>query len=150
MKFKKGNRDKIKVRVENHYISIFTNNIEYIDELKSKFDNCTIVEAKANNDVGIKYFIKVPKYRYRTYFKNTVVSHEEKCEFEEYLSKNKDIDLSGSLSRFLKGGRFGKQVYFYNSFFIQYNDEHLNAVLKLMYGELLGRTFRLEPIRMQE
>lgn len=137
--FKENYRHKITMRIEGSSITVFSNELEILKELKNyifviKFFEVTCVPE-------VKFFHKPPKFRYRTYFK--ISRGVDNTAFFDYLKRQKALGL-------IEHSRYINQPY--NNFyvkpvcFVDYNDKQIITFLSLLHSEKLGKTYKLEWI----
>lgn len=139
--------NSISLRTEGDTAGIFSNDLNKLKELKN-LGNCKvdITEALTSQFSGVKYFVNEPKHKYRVYFRSKYVDVNFHGEFGEFLSKNKNIYPSKALDRWVNKVRQSNWHFRYLSgtFFIDYDDDSVLSYLSLMYGEILGKKFKLE------
>ncbi len=148
-------KDKIKknkkcgMRVEYDTCAVFGNDLQELLELKKVDPNAQfdITQVQTASLVGVKHFVKEPKHKFRVYLRSKKVPDNFKEQFNEFISKNKNLYTSPALKSWL---RSDKRTYFWYSswlssgFFIDYDDESTLSYLALMYGDLLGKRYKLE------
>lgn len=142
--FCKKYKNKIQIRVESK-VSIFTNDLSILDEINAFVYDYEVYKATVFKADGVKYFIKEPKYKYRTYFRSKPIKYEEKLELAKYFLNNDDIKCSYSLTSNLE--RSGRYCYLFSHYYIDYNDPQLSTYLRLAYGDYLGLTYVCEQIK---
>lgn len=148
----KGNKD-VMIRLQDHNVSIYTNDITYIDNFKSIYPIAKyvyITEAIASGIAGVKRFSKEPKYQYRVYFTNCHVNQEYKVKFCNFLYDNLTLfHPSRSLHKWMtyKDNRQWLLNYIRPSFYVEYNEPSTLSYLALKYGEILGKHYKLEKVQ---
>lgn len=144
VKFCKQHKDKIQVRVEGN-VSIFTDDLSLLDEIRTFAYDYEVYKANVLKTDGVKYFMKMPKYKYRTYFRSKPIKYDEKCELKKYFLDHEDIKCSYSFQNHLQNS--SRYCYLFNHYYVDYNDPHLNTYLRLAYGDYLGHTYLCEQIK---
>lgn len=145
-------KDKLAtVRIEGDIAGVFSNDLALLKTLKKLGANATVLdftEVQATKFVGVKTFVRKPKHNYRIYLKSVRVEERVINELQELFLKRKDLHPSKACVRWLKFK--GSKMYTWrgryssSSFFIEYDDESMLSYMALMYGELLGKRYKLE------
>jgi hypothetical protein len=140
------------VRIESSKISIFSNDLALLKTSESIkagiFYDYT--EVKTNNFVGIKSFVKDPKYKYRVYLKSKMIQESFVTQLDDLLNRSKDLHPSPSLKYWLKGYNNTAPSWSWRyrftsaTHFIDYDDESTLSYLALMHGDYLGKRYKLE------
>lgn len=148
IEFRKNHKkDKtLSIRVENKYISIFSNDIAVLHSIEDWAGDSVVdyTEAIACGYAGVKYFKRTPKHKYRIYFKSMKVSINLATELNELITKHKGLYPSHSMKRWLIGGRTWMKQWISQSYHLDYDDESTLSYLMLMHGDVLGKKFKLE------
>jgi hypothetical protein len=149
IQFYKKHKDKMIFRSEGNSVSIFGNDLQLFDELKSVPGiNSVIIEVILEPVSGVKYFTNKPKYKFRFYFKNKFISFDEQDELKTFLDLQKGIKLSGSLKCWFNPMYSAyystKKAYLRSAYYIDYDDEMLTTILALKFSDILGKHFTLE------
>lgn len=147
-------RDKVKkdktcsIRVEADTCAIFSNDLQFLLELRkidpnAKFD---ITQTQTANLVGVKHFVKEPKHKYRVYLKSQRIPDDFRDKFKVFLDKNPKLVPSPSLKGWLISARshYWWSAWLSSTHFIDYDDDSTLSYLALMYGECIGRRYKLE------
>lgn len=142
-------KDKMTFRTEGNSVSIFGNDLQLFDDLKTiPGINAIIIEVILEPISGVKYFTNKPKYKFRFYFKNKFISFDEQGELKNFLDSQKGIKLSGSLKCWFNPAYSvsynSNKAYLRSVYYIDYDDEILTTVLTLKFSNLLGKHFALE------
>lgn len=154
----KNKKDKkVLVRIEGEVASIFSNDLNVLKTLESidGLDNLKYSEIDICVESGVKYFVHEPKYKYRVYFKSRHVEEkfrENLAKFiDRYKATNTTIVPCTSLRKWLSNdlkhnwySRFCSSHYF-----IDFNDEGVNSLISIMFGDMIKARFKLEK-RLQE
>ena len=98
---------------------------------------------------GIKHFVNEPKNKFRVYFRSKRTSENFRDGLNKLLDNNKALKPSNALKYWLKPQTASSRGWWYgnylsSNYFIDYNDESYLSYLHLMYGEFLGKKYRLE------
>lgn len=141
----------ILIRNQGDCFSIFSNNLSSLkyfrDQLGVYLDNAVITRAVPKLEIGVLYFVKEPKFKYRTYFKsagrwdNHTEIHDKLSSFvqqyHDYLKCNY------RLRKFLYPD---KRYWGYTSLYncsIDYNDLRLQNLLIMTINNSIDRHFEL-------
>lgn len=139
------------LRLEGNTLAIFTNDLAVIDSMKNRIGlsyaiDCT--HAQTIGYSGTKYFANEPKYKYRVYLKSKRVEDNFHIELREMFKRQPSLHPSSALRRWMysDGTRHGNWYFRWSSaaHFIDYDDESTLSYLALMYGEVLGKKYKLE------
>lgn len=132
-------------RHEHETFSLYTNDQSLIDLLIKHDDRWFIEKANVSPD-GVKYFKKNPPAKYRAYMTSNKVKAEFSQEMLEYLNRTPDLIPCKALEEWLhrRSSYRYSHVWLWETHFIDYNDERNLMMLKLMFPEAIGRTYKLE------
>jgi hypothetical protein len=145
-------KDKIAtIRVEQNNASIFSNDLSLLHTLYDIFDGDTekviISEAKCTEFVGIKTFVNEPKHKFRVHMRNKVVNSDFRIGVSKiFTNNNKSLFPSPAFNTWLDNDLLHtwRHRYMASSYFVDYDDESMLSYLALMYGEFLGKRYKLE------
>ena len=144
-------KDKtISIRLEGDTISIFSNDLKRLHELKTCndiiIDFTEAVVGEPGNFAGIKYFVREPKHKSRIHLKNKRVDLNTIIEFKQLLKRFDKLYPSLTLQKWLYSieERKSSTRYCHSAFSIDYDDESLITYLALAHGDLLGHRYLLE------
>lgn len=147
----KGN-EKIKLRLENFNLSIFSDDLSlYDDILKCTAKNVELQEAILM-PAGVIVFKKFdPPAKYRIYMSGKSVSRELKDELEQYINKNPDIKPSSVLERYISNKGmyriFVRNTFYADKiFFLNYDNEHHAMMLHILFPGMFGKNYKLEKM----
>lgn len=145
--FQKINKNST-IRIEGNTITIFSNDLNLLLDIKN-WDtdiNVEFVEVKIGPYIGVKYFSKEPKNKFRVYMKSKKVDEATVQEFVELFKTNSNLKPSKSFTKWLFQKRrfLYRYRYFHAAHFIDYDDESMISYLALMHGEILGKRYKLE------
>lgn len=138
---------KFVVRTEGDTSGIFSNDLNKLLELKQiQGIEVDFTEAITSSFVGVKYFVREPKHKYRIYLRSKLIEPGEIDDLKNILSQNKALYPSRALIAWLYRTRQSSWHYRYVSscFSIDYDDESTISYLGLMLGQLLGHKYKLE------
>lgn len=144
-------KDKtVTVRMENNTAAIFSNDLQALHLAFDGHANSTVdyTEVQSLGYVGVKTFVNEPKYKYRVYLKSRKAPEDFREKFENILKANPKLRPSPAFKLWLKSKQTQGWMYWHNwlnaTHFIDYNDESYLSYLALMYGEFLGKKYKLE------
>lgn len=142
-------------RIEQDSASIFGDDLEMLLTLKEFCNDLEITEAQVEQLSGIKYYVNEPKHKYRIYLKSAQIKDKNFIkELSDTLKKSQDLVASNALTTWLKeygslqnpfSWRYG---YTSSSHSIDYDNESTLSYLMLMYGDMLGKRYKLEKCIM--
>lgn len=134
----------VRFRHEHDTFSIYTNDEKLIKKLHK--DGRWDLEQVDLSPMGVKYFKKEPPAKYRAYLSSKRVPTEFCQEMIEYLNRTPDMDPCNALYQWLHRRTAFKysHVWLWQNHFIDYNDERNLMMLKLMFPEAVGKTYKLE------
>lgn len=141
---------QITIRMEGNTMAVFHNDLDFLHKNFDGLVGATVdyTEAETTGYAGIKTFVNEPKYKFRVYFKSKRVPDNFKQDMKKLLDNNKQLKPSGAFKIWLKASQ-GSHGYWWSNYcssnyFIDYNDESYLSYLALMYGEYLGKKYKLE------
>lgn len=142
---------EVRLRIEQDTVCVFSNDLPLLNTL-DKIDpsmKVTCYQIDDNIPIGIKYFVREPKYKYRAYLKGRIISdhfRQDLIDFEQrYLSSGTEIHFSKGLRMWLnRVKRYGYMYTTQSSFFIDYNQESTLALLSIMFTDMIGKRYKLE------
>jgi hypothetical protein len=141
-------------RIEHNDASVFSNNLELLKTLADIFDGdmskISITQAIPSDLVGVKTFVKEPKHKFRVYVRSKIVPEDFRKTFSKILKTNKKtLFPSNSFHDWLTEKPPGyvwsySNRYLHSNYYIDYDDESMITYLALIYGNILGKKYRLE------
>jgi len=144
-------KDKtITIRMEGNTAAVFSNDLQALHLAFDGHANSTVdyTEVQSLGYVGVKTFVNEPKHKYRVYLKSRKAPDDFREKFGKILKTNAQLRASPGLSHWLKSSKTQGWMYWHNwlssGHFIDYNDESYLSYLALMYGEFLGKKYKLE------
>lgn len=140
------------IRVEHNTVAVFSNDLELLKSLENLGPELTVdyTETKLGEFVGIKYFVKEPKHKYRVYFKSKVIDGTFVVQLKDLITRTKELYPSESLRHWLHRYTLNNYTFSWKyrytnaNHFIEYDDESTLSYLALMHGEFLGKRYKLE------
>jgi hypothetical protein len=145
------------VRIEGEIASVFSNDLDLLKTLESIGCPVDYTEVDDTIIVGIKHFIREPKYKHRMYLKSKRVNEDFRAKLQNFIERYKDTNTvivpSGSLTNWLKeDSKYvrGSWSYSWNkcytsaNFFIDYNDESTLTLFSLMFSGMISKSYKLE------
>jgi len=144
-------KDKtVTIRMEGNTAAIFSNDLQALHLAFDGHANATVdyTEVQSLGYVGIKTFVNEPKYKYRVYLKSKKAPEDFREKFGNILKANPQLRPSPAFTYWLQSKKTQGWLYWHNwltsTHFIDYNDESYLSYLALMYGEFLGKKYKLE------
>ena len=144
-------KDKnIGLRIESNTVALFSNDLQALHDLKSIIGlqyEYNVTQAQTSEYAGIKEFVNEPKHKFRVYLKSKRVSDTFTSELSQMFARTTNLHPSNALTIWLslKTTRYAwKQRYSSASYFIDYDDESTLSYLALIYGDMLGKKYKLE------
>jgi hypothetical protein len=138
------------IRVEHNTVAIFSNDLASLKEVESAIPDIVVdyTQVQKSNFIGIKHFVRKPKHKFRVYLKSRRVEGTFAEDLHNMFKKNKSLYPSPALKHWAKGsaGQQNSWRYRYSnaSHFIDYDDESTISYLALIYGDMLGKRYKLE------
>lgn len=140
----------IGLRIESNTVALFSNNLQTLHDLKSTIGlqyEYNVTQAQTSEYAGVKEFVGDPKHKFRVYLKSKRVPDSFATELFELIHRTPNLHPSKALTEWLnpKINRYGwKHRYSSASYFIDYDDESTLSYLALLYGDMLGKKYKLE------
>jgi hypothetical protein len=140
------------IRIECDHASVFSNDLSLLKTLEDIDPNPYYTLADVSIPYGVKYFCNEPKFKYRVYLKNSVVSLTIKEEIrniiDRYSNTETKIIPSSGLERWLSPNYLYRGHYRDShipiSSHLNYDNESTYTLLTLLMGEVLNRKYKLE------
>lgn len=139
------------VRLEGNTIAIFTGDLQTLQDLEKRIGSeyridCT--KSQTAPFVGVKYFVKKPKHKYRVYLKSKRVEDGFHGELGNTFKTQTKLYPSPALKAWVNSNSkmYGMWYFRWTSagHFIDYDDESILSYLSIMHGEILGKKYKLE------
>ena len=134
----------VRFRFEHETFSIYTNDDKLIKKLSD--NKAWKIEQADVSPPGIKYFKKDPPAKYRAYMTSSKIKSEFCQEMVEYLGRTSDLEPSNAFVHWLhrRNSYSYSHVWLWNNHFIDYNDERNLMMMKLLFPDAIGKTYKLE------
>jgi hypothetical protein len=135
------------IRIEYDTFAVFSNDLELLKTLEEI--NGKIVYTEANVIApGVKFFKNKPKHDYRIYLKGIRLDSnkvDEICSFVDNYKNRDSVKISNALVHAVANGRININRWMHNSYYIDYNDESMLTLLRLVFpGILSSKIYKLE------
>jgi len=142
----------VSIRVESNTVAIFSNDLAELQNIINYIPGIEIdyTQVQKSDFIGVKHFVRQPKYKFRVYMKSKRIEGSFAVDLNNTFEKNKELHPSPALKHWAKGsvinGNQHSWRYRYSnaSHFIDYNDESTLSYLALLYGDMLGKRYKLE------
>lgn len=140
------------VRIDYRTGSVYSNDLNKLAELETlcKFNNPKVKYTKINllpnSDV---LFRKNPKHKYRVYLRSKNISLDTHDEIAEFLNRHKNTfypcsALNVWLNATDKKIRYWRYRYCSAAFFIDYDNEADETLLRLSMNDYLGKVYKIQ------
>ena len=143
-------KKKSTIRIEHNTVGVFSNDLQELKNIETSIPGIVAeyTQAKISNYIGIKHFVRQPKYNFRVYLKSRRVEGTFAEDLHNMFKKNKSLHPSPALKQWAKGSAGNQNSWRFRfsnaSHFIDYDDESTLSYLALMYGDMLGKRYKLE------
>ena len=146
---------KVGFRLEYDTASVYGNDLELLLTLKDLgLVTVKITEVKVEQFAGTKYYVNKPKHNYRIYLKTAYIDNNSNFVPDLYntIKNSKELVPSNALkdwlNDFVKRPIASRSSWRYHysssSYSIDYDNESTLSYLMLMYGDMLGKRYKLE------
>ena len=138
------------IRIEHNTVGVFSNDLEELKNITTSIPGIEVdyTQAQISNFIGTKHFVRKPKHKFRVYLKSRRVEGAFAEDLHKMFRKNKSLYPSPALKHWAKGSAGNQNSWRYRysnaSHFIDYDDESTLSYLALMYGDMLGKRYKLE------
>ena len=138
------------IRIEHNTVGVFSNDLQELKDIVNYIPGIEIdvTQSQISNFIGVKHFVRKPNHKFRVYLKSRRVEGTFAVDLNDMFKKNKSIYPSPALKHWAKGsaGQQNSWRYRYSnaSHFIDYDDESTLSYLALIYGDMLGKHYKLE------
>lgn len=140
------------IRVEHNTVAVFSSDLQELKNIENAIPGIVVdyTQAQTSNYVGVKQFARQPKYKFRVYLKSKRIESSFAVDLNELFQKNSELHPCDSLRYWAKGASLSEKRhqwrYRYSSacHFIEYDNESTLSYLALMYGDMLGKRYKLE------
>ena len=139
------------IRIEHNTVGVFSNDLQELKDIVNYIPGIEIdvTQSQISNFIGVKHFVRKPNHKFRVYLKSRRVEGTFAIDLNDMFKKNKSLYPSPALKHWAKGSVHNTQhswrYRFSNaSHFIDYDDESVLSYLALIYGDMLGKRYKLE------
>lgn len=139
------------IRIEHNSVAVFSNDLQELKNIATIIPDIELdyTQVQKSNYIGVKYFMRQPKHKFRVYLKSRRVEGSFAAELYEMFKKNKKLYPCDSLKHWAKGSVSSNQVSWRYRFsnanhFIDYDEESVLSYLALLHGDMLGKRYKLE------
>jgi hypothetical protein len=138
------------IRIEHNTVGVFSNDLQELKNITTSLPGIEVdyTQAQISNYIGIKHFMRKPKHKFRIYLKSRRVEGAFAEDLHKMFKKNKSLHPSPALRHWAKGSVGQQNSWRYRfsnaSHFIDYDDESTLSYLALLYGDMLGKRYKLE------
>jgi hypothetical protein len=151
----RGKGKQALIRVEHNTAGVFSNDLQLLKTLEHIAPGLASIdytEVDQSIPTGTKYYVKEPKHKYRVYLKSKTVEPAWKLTISRFIDRYKGTDTivnpSVSLSSWLDAKHtrnwYWNINYCSSHYFIDFNDDSMNSMFALMFGDMISRRFKLE------
>ena len=154
------NSKDVTFRFESDTMGVYTSDWAIVEEVLNISEIQYPVVEVIPSPSGTKWFVKNPPAKFRTYLTNKKMSVSFADEMIDFLKRTPAIRPCTTLRRYLdycnpntppKHSIFKftrpvpyHVVYLSSSYYLDYNDEASLLMMHLVFGEAIGKTFKLE------
>jgi len=137
-------------RVEQDSAAVYSNDLELLLTLKEFCPDIKTTKTQLEQFAGTKYFINKPKHNYRIYLKSAYIKDKNFIkDLADTVKKSKELVPSNALNYWLKSfnpnnSQLWRYTYTSSTHSIDYDNESTLSYLMLMYGDMLGKRYKLE------
>jgi len=143
MAWRLANGNKLQLRLEFNKVHFYSNDISLLETLLTISPNVECFQAlDLQVPVGIKYFSKQPKFEYRVYLKDIVLTEDDYKELQKFhyrYEHSPEFKFSPGLTYIIKNNR--RYIFKY---YIDCKTENSVTHLYLMFSYILGKKYKLE------
>jgi hypothetical protein len=135
------------IRIEYDTFAVFSNDLELLKTLEEIGSDIQYTEANVIAP-GVKFFKNKPKHDYRIYLKGIRLDSDKVdhiCSFVENYKTRDSVKISSALVHAVSNGRINSSRWMHNSYYIDYNEESMLTLLRLVFpGILSSKIYKLE------
>lgn len=135
------------IRIEYDTFAVFSNDLELLKTLEEIGSDIQYTEANVIAP-GVKFFKNKPKHDYRIYLKGIRLDSDKVdqiCSFVENYKTRDSVKISSALVHAVSNGRINSNRWMHNSYYIDYNEESMLTLLRLVFpGILSSKIYKLE------
>jgi hypothetical protein len=140
----------VTIRVEHNTVAVFSNDLQELHDIENAIPGIELDYTKVEKSsfIGVKHFARQPKHNYRVYLKSKRVEGSFAEDLHNLFKKNKKLYPCPSLKLWANGSKGNQNSWRYRfssaTHFIDYDDESVLSYLALLYGNMLGKRYKLE------
>ena len=140
------------IRTEGSTAGVFSNNLDILHTLE-KIENGSSVDYSQINEnipIGIKYFSREPKHKFRMYLKGRWLKETStfRTDLQEFIERYKTTDTIMVPSEALASWFIETNIWHVKRcaahFNIDYDDPSTGTLLRLMFANMMGLSYKLE------
>jgi hypothetical protein len=143
MNWRQSNGNKLQIRLEFNKVHFYSNDILLLETITKISPDVEFYQAlDLQVPVGIKYFSKQPKFEYRVYLKDIILSEDDYQDLKKFHYKyeySSEFKFSPGLTYILKNNRR-----YIIKYFIDCKTENSLTHLYLLFSHILGKKYKLE------
>jgi hypothetical protein len=134
------------LRIEFNKLYIYANDLAHLDYAVDKIapnGPVKYYQVNAPKEVDTIEFTRQPKYKFRNYFKCRSVTFEAKAALLNFITEQQsfgaELAFNDSMMRWLRRPPYlnGYPGMLHESYYIEYNDNRMEMVFSLAFGEYL-------------
>ena len=136
------------IRIEYDTFAVFSNDLELLKTL-GEMDEYDVEYTEVNVIApGVKFFKNKPKHDFRIYLKGIRLDSnkvDEICSFVDNYKDRDSVKISNALVHAVTNGKININRWMHNSYYIDYNDESMLTLLRLVFPSMLSsKIYKLE------
>ncbi len=128
-------------RIEHNSFTVYTNDTQILNELLTNISSDWEISLSNPAPDGVILFKNDPPAKYRAYLKNQEVSSSFRSEMTSYITRTPSIKPSPSFNDWLKKASW---KFLWGQLFIDYDDDKDLFMLRLMFSDIVAKTYKLE------
>lgn len=148
---KEKKKKQFGIRIESETLAVFSNDLATLQDIANTLGTdytCNYTQVQTSQYAGVKQFVNDPPHNYRVYLKSRRVEDNLHLDLREMFKKQPSLYPSPALKRWLYNNKNRYGIWYFrwtsSAHFIDYDDESTLSYLALMYGEILGKKYKLE------
>jgi hypothetical protein len=140
------------IRIEHNTVAVFSNDLNDLKDIENAISDIVVdyTQTQLSNFIGVKYFVRQPKHKFRVYLKSKRVESSFAEDLASLFKKDTELYPCDSLKYWVKGSITNSNQYSWRyrfsnaTHFIDYDDESTLSYLALLHGDMLGKRYKLE------
>ena len=149
---KKTKNKKLIIRIEYDTCAVFSNDLTMLQDIKTIHPDIQvdITAVQRTSFQGVKHFVRDPKHKFRVYLKAKRIGESFVTDLESLINRSDNLHPSPALLKWIENFdnyhnvNYWRYRYSSPTHFIDYDDESTLSYLAIMYGEMLGKRYKLE------